>query len=155
MLDPAPLDSAAAALAEEQMRELLAHLFAPHSDLARAATAGGVRAARLAAIKSEVSKSLTRGDLSVATIAARHRLPVRYVQRLFEEEGTTFTEFLLNERLSLAHSILTRSRNSDHKISVVAINAGFGSLSYFNEAFRRRYGTSPSDVRAQALRQLN
>jgi AraC-like DNA-binding protein len=35
-------------------------------------------------------------------------------------------------------------------IWVVTMDAGFGDLSYFNRAFRRRYGASPSDVRATA-----
>ncbi|RVC16943.1 AraC family transcriptional regulator, partial [Mesorhizobium sp. M7A.F.Ca.AU.002.02.1.1] len=29
---------------------------------------------------------------------------------------------------------------------------GFNDLSYFNRAFRRRYGATPSDVRAAALK---
>ena len=133
------------------VHDLMAVVLDATRDAAEIAKGRGIRAARLQAIKSEVRESLTRGDLSIVTIAARHRLPVRYVQRLFEEEGTTFTEFVLNERLALAHRILTHSRNADLKISAVAIHAGFGSLSYFNEAFRRRYGASPSDVRAQVL----
>ena len=36
------------------------------------------------------------------------------------------------------------------KIAGIALDAGFGDLSYFNQAFRRRYGAAPSDVRAQA-----
>ena len=35
--------------------------------------------------------------------------------------------------------------------SAVASEAGFGDLSYFNQAFRRRYDAAPSDVRARAL----
>jgi AraC-like DNA-binding protein len=31
-----------------------------------------------------------------------------------------------------------------------AFDAGFGDLSHFNRAFRARYGTRPSDVRAAA-----
>jgi AraC-like DNA-binding protein len=31
-----------------------------------------------------------------------------------------------------------------------AFAAGFGDVSYFYRAFRRRYGMLPSDVRAQA-----
>jgi AraC-like DNA-binding protein len=34
---------------------------------------------------------------------------------------------------------------------VVDYECGFGDLSYFNRAFRRRYGATPTDVRA-ALR---
>ena len=136
------------------VHDLVAMAIGATRDAAEIAKGRGVRAARLQAIRSEVRESLARGDLSIAAIAARHRLPVRYVQRLFEEEGTTFTEFVLNERLALAHRILTKSRNANLKISAVAIHAGFGSLSYFNEAFRRRYGASPTDVRAQAQREF-
>jgi AraC-like DNA-binding protein len=32
--------------------------------------------------------------------------------------------------------------------SAVALAAGFGDLSHFNRSFRRRYGATPSDVRA-------
>jgi AraC-like DNA-binding protein len=35
-------------------------------------------------------------------------------------------------------------------VSSIALDAGFGDISYFNRAFRRRYGATPSDVRAQA-----
>jgi AraC-like DNA-binding protein len=37
------------------------------------------------------------------------------------------------------------------KISVIACDAGFGDLSYFNRTFRRAYGVSPSDIRAALL----
>jgi AraC-like DNA-binding protein len=134
------------------MREVLTHLLAPNTELAHAQPAGGVRAARLQAIKADVRANLERGDLSVATAAAWHRLPVRYVQRLFEAEGVTFTEFVLAERLARAYRLLMDRRNANLKISALAISAGFGSLSYFNEAFRRRFGMSPSDARAQVRR---
>ena len=38
------------------------------------------------------------------------------------------------------------------KIATIAFAAGFGDVSYFNRAFRRRYDVLPSDVRAQARR---
>ncbi len=36
------------------------------------------------------------------------------------------------------------------KIADIAAEAGFNDLSYFNRAFRRRYGATPSDLRAAA-----
>jgi len=39
-------------------------------------------------------------------------------------------------------------------IGAIAFEAGFGDLSYFNRSFRRRYGISPSEVRAEALRSI-
>jgi len=121
-------------------------------EAADAAKTRGARAARLQAIRSDVIDNLAREDLTVAALAARHRLPVRYVQRLFEEQGVTFTEFLLGERLAHAYRLLTNSRFANLKISAVAIDAGFGNISYFNQSFRRRYGVSPSDMRTQGRR---
>ena len=40
------------------------------------------------------------------------------------------------------------SLSSGYAISTIAFEAGFGDLSYFNHAFRRRYGATPSDIRA-------
>jgi len=46
--------------------------------------------------------------------------------------------------------MLIDARFSDRTVSSVAFEAGFGDLSYFNRAFRRRYGATPSDVRANS-----
>ena len=48
--------------------------------------------------------------------------------------------------------MLIDPRYADRGISAVAYEAGFGDLSYFNRTFRRRYGATPSDVRAAAAR---
>jgi AraC-like DNA-binding protein len=71
---------------------------------------------------------------------------------LFESEGTTFSRFLLSQRLAVAHRTLCDSRFADKTVSAIAFEAGLGDLSHFNRDFRRRYGESPSDVRAAALR---
>ena len=44
-------------------------------------------------------------------------------------------------------------RFADHTIAIaiaIAIDAGFADLSYFNRTFRRRYGTTPTEVAAEA-----
>jgi AraC-like DNA-binding protein len=112
----------------------------------------GAAAARLRAIKADITENISCEDLSVAIVAARHRLQVRYVQRLFEAEGTSFTQFVLEQRLTRARQILLNPRLVHFKMSMVAIEAGFSNISYFYETFRRRFGAAPSDVRAQARR---
>ena len=67
-----------------------------------------------------------------------------------EEEGTTFSQYVLGQRLMRAHRILTDPRFVDRSITSVAFDVGFGDLSYFNRAFRRCYGGTPSEVRAEA-----
>ena len=86
----------------------------------------------------------------MSALAARQHCTARFVQRLFELEGTTFTEYVLAERLALAQRMLTDPRRAGEKISSIAYDCGFGDVSYFNRMFRRRYGAVPSEVRAQA-----
>jgi len=106
-----------------------------------------LNAARLRAVKEFIAANLSRRDLNVATLASRHRMTERHIQRLFEAEGVTFTSFLLERRLYKAFTSLNDVRNSDRGISEIALECGFGDISYFNRAFRRRFGATPSDVR--------
>jgi AraC-like DNA-binding protein len=133
------------------VHDLVALTLGATRDGAEAAKARGAGAARLSVIKDDIGKNLAH-DLSIGTIAARHRLPVRYVQRLFEADGVTFTEYVLEARLGCVHRMLRDPRLADVKISTVACDAGFGDPSYFNRVFRRRYGAAPSDIRVQAQR---
>lgn len=111
----------------------------------------GERAGRLAAIKADIFDNLSRPELSVTSVAARQGVSPRYVQLLFEAEGTTFSVFLLEQRLMRAHRMLSDPRLMAQTISAIALHVGFNDVSYFNRTFRRRFGMTPSDVRAAAL----
>jgi AraC-like DNA-binding protein len=128
--------------------DLMAVAIGATRDAMATAQGGGLRAARLHAIKRDIASRLDRSDLSVAALAVRHRCTERCVQRLFETEGTTFTEYVLAERLARAHRLLSDPRRNGDKISTIAYDCGFGDVSYFNRAFRRSYGAAPSDIRA-------
>jgi AraC-like DNA-binding protein len=133
------------------VHDLMALALGAARDSAQIANDRGLRAARLHAIKTDVLASLDRQDLTLAMLAARHNVTPRYVQMLFEREGTTFSQFVLDQRLARAHRMLRDTRYSSRTISTIAYEAGFGDLSHFNRAFRRRYGENPSGVRAAAL----
>jgi AraC-like DNA-binding protein len=133
------------------IQDLLAVALGPTRDVAEAAMGRGVRAARMRAIMADILKNLDHPDLSVGEVAARHHLTPRYIQLLFEGDGTTFSEFLLGRRLARADRML-RDRRFDHRsITSVAFDVGFRDLSYFGRSFRRRFGLTPSDVRAEAV----
>src|SRR4029079_8000867 len=72
----------------------------------------GVPAARLRMAKAYIIENSNRRDLSVGNVAAHLGLTARNLQRLFEREGTTFSEFLLLQRLSRAHRMLTHPRRA-------------------------------------------
>jgi len=112
----------------------------------------GVRATRLREIKADIAEKLASPNLSVETVAMRQQVSPWYVQMLFEQEGTTFSQYVISQRLLRAHRMLTDPRFADRSITSLAFDAGFGDLSYFNRAFRRCYGGTPSEIRAAAIR---
>jgi AraC-like DNA-binding protein len=111
----------------------------------------GVPAARLRMAKAYIIENSNRRDLSVGNVAAHLGLTARNLQRLFESEGTTFSEFLLLQRLSRAHRMLTEPRLARSAVGAIAYDAGFGDLSYFNRSFKRRFGATPRDVRNEGV----
>ena len=133
--------------------DLVALAIGANHDAAAESNERGLRAARLCAIKAYIANCLHRGcALSVGGLAARQRVTPRYIQMLFEGEGTTFTQFVLGERLARAHRMLVNPNLPDRGIAAVAFDAGFGDLSYFIRSFRRAYGARPSEVRYRAAK---
>jgi AraC-like DNA-binding protein len=139
-------------LAVSHMHDLIAATIGAACDGRAIAEGRGIAAARLRAIMTDISAHLGDGDLSVAEVARRHRVTPRYIHKLFENEGLTFSSFVLGQRLSRAHRILSNSHLADRNISSVAFDVGFGDLSYFNRAFRRRYAATPTEIRHSAVR---
>jgi AraC-like DNA-binding protein len=129
--------------------DLVALVVGATGDAAALAAGRGLRAARLKAVKDDIARRLGEESLSVATIAARHKITVRAVQRLFEQSGATFTEYLVAQRLERARRLISDPRNPT--VTAIAYEVGFSDLSYFNRAFRRRFGATPSELRAAAL----
>ena len=46
--------------------------------------------------------------------------------------------------------MLADKRYAAWTIGAIAFAAGFGDLSYFHRVFRRRYGATPSEIRAES-----
>jgi len=132
------------------IHDLIALSLGATRDAAAAAQGHGLRAARLQAIKTDIAANLGDCDLKLAAIAARQRVTPRYIHKLFAGEGTTFSEFVLGQRLVHAHRLLSDPRHAGRALSSIAFEIGVGDLSYFNRAFRRCYGATPSEVRNSA-----
>ncbi|QIG51365.1 helix-turn-helix transcriptional regulator [Nordella sp. HKS 07] len=137
-------------LAATHIFDLMALAMGATRDAGEIARGRGVRVARLRAIKADIVANAPQ--LSADEIATRHGLSPRYVRKLFESEGTSLSDYMLSQRLARAHRMLNDPRRSGQSITALAFEAGFNDLSYFNRTFRRRYGTTPSDVRAAALK---
>ena len=109
-------------------------------------------------VNSSVPLGLSRADqlacfiaknyqqpLTSETIAAANEVHPNYAMSLFKKTfGTTMTAFVVQHRLSHAQRLLA---TTDDSILNVAMEAGFQSLSRFNEAFKAECGCSPRDYR--------
>lgn len=135
--------------ATEHVYDLVLLALQARGDAAHQATQRGLPAARLRKIKQDILRAIeTSQPLQLSEVAARHRTSPVYVQKLFERDGVSFSAFVLDRRLEHVHRRLCNPRFAGRSISAIVYDAGFNNLSWFNRAFRRRYGATPSEVRA-------
>ncbi|UVC09254.1 helix-turn-helix transcriptional regulator [Rhizobium sp. TH2] len=111
----------------------------------------GIGAARLELIKKDVQARLKDPGLGIGSVAKSQGVSPRYIQRLFEREGTTFSDYVRGCRLELAHAMLCDIAALAQSISSIAYDCGFGDLSHFNRSFRERFDMTPSDIRAATM----
>ena len=145
------LDAPGQRMAAQHLVDLIGLLLGAEREEKELTTLRGYAAARLDLMKRDVLDNLDRDDLTIDSIAQAHGLSPRHAQRLFAQTGSTFTEFVLEQRLLRARRLLGERQHRHSKISTVAYAAGFSDLSYFNRAFRRRFGETPSATRAELI----
>ena len=134
-------------LAINHVHDLIALALGVTRDAGETTNAGGLRAARLRAAKVYILENSFQQDISVSVVSAHLGVTPRYLQRLFEADGTTFSAFLLGQRLARAYRMLCDRQFLDRPVGVIAYDVGFGDLSYFNRCFRRQYGATPTEIR--------
>jgi AraC-like DNA-binding protein len=144
------LDAPANQVIAQHVLDLGALCLGANADAAHLADRRGLAAARLDAIKADILLRLTKPDTTLGRIAARYGLSTRYIQYLFELSGTSFTAFILEHRLLLAHRLLRDPNNRWRKVSDIANTAGFADVSYFNRAFKNRFDATPTDIRGSS-----
>ncbi len=99
---------------------------------------------RFAQVLACISEDLTR-NYSIDALAERALMSRRNFTRHFRHAtGTSFKQWLLNQRLAHAQHLL---ESSEVSIEVVAQQAGFGSALSLRQHFRTALRTSPSEYR--------
>jgi AraC-like DNA-binding protein len=147
--DIGPMDSQTVLQAHETLCDLFILALDPTRDGAETAK-GSARVARLQRIKADIAANLARSDLSLDWLARRHTLRPRAIQDLFYAAGEGFTDYVRACRLDHAHGLLSDPRQATRNIAEIALASGFGDISWFNNAFRKRFGMTPSEARTAA-----
>ena len=74
---------------------------------------------------------------------------VRYFCKVFKNyTGITFVEYLTRLRIEKSKSLLL---NPHKRISEVAFEVGFESLTQFNRSFKKHTGMTPTEFRTQKV----
>ena len=86
-------------------------------------------------------------DLSLAAVARVVNMSATYFSEKFKEAtGMNFVECVVRTRIEKARNLL---QNPNLRISEIAFDVGFLSLSQFNRAFKKVAGQSPRDYRTK------
>lgn len=91
-----------------------------------------------------IVEHLPSGDATVENTASELFLSTRKLQRLLQEEGTSFLALLNNVRKDIAEQHV---RNKNMDLTEIAFLLGFSEQSTFSRSFKRWTGMSPSTFR--------
>jgi AraC-like DNA-binding protein len=86
-------------------------------------------------------------ELSLGQVAKAVNASSFYFCKMFKKgTGLNFTENVCRERIESAKNIL---QNPNHRISEIAYQVGFQSLTHFNRVFKKTVGEAPTEYRAK------
>ncbi|MDQ1124635.1 helix-turn-helix domain-containing protein [Microbacterium trichothecenolyticum] len=111
----------------------------------RAQVDGALRAE----IERHVQRNLRDGDLSAAATAQRFAISLRKLHALYEEGEQSYARMVMLKRLEACASDLRAGIPGT--LGDLAKRWGFSDLSHLNRAFRKQYGTLPSEYRVSSV----
>lgn len=86
-----------------------------------------------------------KNEISVKKTAEDLHLSASYISHTFTDKiRISFRDYINSLRLNEAHTLLI---NSDMNMTEIALMSGFETIRTFNRAFKKHYGTSPSEYR--------
>jgi acetamidase/formamidase/AraC-like DNA-binding protein len=125
-------------------------LVAPTTEAGGTAT----QAAILHRLCQTIERKLDDPNLTPARVAAIEGISERYMQKLFEGSGSSFTHYLRERRLQRTSAELSNPAEAHHSISEIAYRNGFNDSAHFSRAFRHRFGLSPREFRQQEIERM-
>ncbi|MGA5504044.1 helix-turn-helix domain-containing protein [Streptomyces umbrinus] len=105
--------------------------------------------ALMAQIHAFIRDNLGDPLLTPDAIAGAHCISLRYLQRLFQQDGHTVAGWIRERRLEQCRRDLADPRLAARPIHAIAARWAFTSPAHFSQAFRSAYGLSPRQFRQQ------
>jgi len=112
-------------------------------------TARSTSNARRLQIIAMIENRLTDPGLNAQSIAAALGLTPRYLHRMFEAYGETLGQRILRRRLEVCAMRMRDPALRARSVTDIAFDCAFSDASYFSRCFRRRFGVTPREYRAE------
>lgn len=107
-------------------------------------------AKQIAAMISYIQKNCS--SITLGQLEQEFSYSASYLSKLLvKHTGKTFTELSSHFKLERIRNLL---ENTDIPLSRLVEESGFNDLSYLNKAFKKRYGTTPSQYRKKQLAEV-
>jgi AraC-like DNA-binding protein len=102
-------------------------------------------------ISQAIELQLGDGDLTLHQVADQQHVSARYIQKLFQQAGMSFSQYLRRRRLEHCHADLASVTHRNLSISDICFRWGFNDAAHFSRSFRADYGMTPRAFRQQRL----
>jgi AraC-like DNA-binding protein len=116
---------------------------------AQTAEAASFADATWLSLQRAIHGRLRKPGLTVSAVAASVGISERYVHKLMERSGTTFSDYVMARRLDGAAADLRDPASCEQEIGSIAFDWGFSDLSHFSRRFKQRFGCRPRDWRGR------
>lgn len=105
------------------------------------------RSVSLNMIKTFIEQNLSDTGLDTGLIVRHAGLSARYINTLFEEEGTSLMRYVWKRRLENCRKELQNPLYADYRLSDIAFRWGFNDAAHFSRTFKQQFGCSPREFR--------
>jgi AraC-like DNA-binding protein len=106
-------------------------------------------------ISQAIELQLGDGDLTLHQIAEQQHVSARYIQKLFQQAGLSFSQYLRRRRLEHCHADLASPAHRSLSVSDICFRWGFNDAAHFSRSFRADYGMTPRAFRQERLGALS
>ncbi|MGE5286103.1 MAG: helix-turn-helix domain-containing protein, partial [Micromonosporaceae bacterium] len=97
-----------------------------------------------------IDKNLDVPGLGPETIARGNHISVRYLHKLFHDEGTSVARWVRECRLEKCRHDLEDPTLAEREVIAIARRWGFDDAAHFNKIFKATYGVPPGQYRQLA-----
>lgn len=132
--------------------DLITGLLAHRLDARGALPPENRRRLLLEQVHAFIDANLGEPELSPRTVADAMHISVRYLHRLFQQDGDTVCAWIKQRRLERCRRDLAEPLLSDRPVYAIAARWGLAHPAEFSRIFHSAYGIPPGEYRTAALR---